>query len=134
MSTANADLIRSLYAAFATGDVPGVLGAMSSDIVWIEAENSPYADNNPYRGPEATAGGVFARIGAEWDGFAVNVQAIHADGDTVIATGRYTGVFKATGRPLDAQLVHVWTVKDGKAASFQQYTDTLQYARVIGAI
>ncbi|MGZ6016462.1 MAG: nuclear transport factor 2 family protein [Phenylobacterium sp.] len=133
MSSANEDLIRGLYAAFATGDVPAILGAMSPDIVWNEAENFRYADNNPYRGPEAVAGGVFGRIGAEWDGFAAKMDTIHDAGDTIIATGRYTGVFKATGKAMNAQAVHVWTIKDGKAATFQQYVDTLQAARATGA-
>jgi ketosteroid isomerase-like protein len=48
-----------------------------------------------------------------------------------VALGRYKGVFKATGRALDAQLVHVWRVEDGKVVAFQQYTDTLQTAQVI---
>ena len=50
MSQENVALVRGLYAAFATGDVPGVLGAMSPDIVWNEAENFPYADGNPMSG------------------------------------------------------------------------------------
>ncbi len=133
MSQANVDLIRGLYDAFAAGDIAGVLGRMSPDIVWNEAENFIYADNNPYRGPEAILNGVFARIGAEWDGFAAIPEEIIDGGDTVIALGRYRGTYKATGWPLDAQLVHVWRVADGKAAAFQQYTDTLQAARVTGA-
>ncbi len=51
----------------------------------------------------------------------------------VVVLGRYRGTNKATGRPLDAQLAHVWRVRDGKAVRFQQYTDTLQAARVTGA-
>jgi ketosteroid isomerase-like protein len=133
MSQANVDLIRGLYDAFAAGDIAGVLGRMSPDIVWNEAENFIYADNNPYRGPEGVLNGVFARIGAEWEGFGAHPEEIIDGGDTVIALGRYRGTFKATGRPLDAQLVHVWRIVDGKAAVFQQYTDTLQTARVCGA-
>jgi ketosteroid isomerase-like protein len=62
------------------------------------------------------------------------VEAIYAAfgaGDAVVVLGRYKGVFKATGRALDAQLVHVWRVEDGKVVAFQQYTDTLQTAQVI---
>jgi ketosteroid isomerase-like protein len=69
MSADNVDVIKGIYDAFAKGDVPGVLGRMSPDIVWHEAENFPYADRNPYRGPEAVAAGVFARCIGEWDGF-----------------------------------------------------------------
>jgi ketosteroid isomerase-like protein len=46
---------------------------------------------------------------------------------------RRRGIFKATGKKFDAQLVHVWRVADGRAVSFQQYTGTLQAARVTGA-
>lgn len=65
MSAENVSLIKGLYDAFGAGDVPGVLGRMSPDIVWNEAENFPYADNNPYRGPGAVTAGGFARCVGE---------------------------------------------------------------------
>ena len=133
MSEQNVALIRAIYDAFAAGDIPGVVGRMSPDMVWNEAENFPYADGNPYRGPEAILGGVFGRLGAEWDGFAALPEEFLDAGDTVVVLGRYRGSCKATGRALDAQLAHVWRVADGKAVRFQQYTDTLQAARVMGA-
>ena len=133
MSQQNVDVIRGIYDAFAAGDMPGVLSRMSPDIVWNEAENFPYADGNPYQGPEAILGGVFARCGSEWDGFAAIAEEILDAGDTVVALGRYRGTFKATGRAMDSQFAHVWRVADGKAARFQQYTDTLQAARATGA-
>ncbi|MDZ4776349.1 MAG: nuclear transport factor 2 family protein [Alphaproteobacteria bacterium] len=133
MSADNVAIIRKLYAAFAVGDVPGVLGAMSPSIVWNEAENFPYADGNPYTGPEAVANGVFMRCGTEWDGFTVTVEEILDAGDTVVALGRYSGVYKTTSKPMNAQLAHVWRIKDGKIAQFQQYTDTAQAQRVTTA-
>jgi uncharacterized protein len=132
MSHENLALIRGIYDAFAAGDVPGVLGAMSPDIVWNEAESFLYADGNPYHGPEAVLNGVFARCIGEWDGFAAIAEEFLDAGDTVVVLGRYRGANKETGRPLDAQLAHIWRVKDGKAAAFQQYTDTLQSARAAG--
>ena len=129
----NVDLIRGLYEAFGRGDIAGVLERMAPDIEWNEAEGFPYADGNPYRGPDAIVSGVFARLGTEWDGFAAVPEEYLDAGDTVVVLGRYRGTFKATGRRLDAQLAHVWRVRDGKAAAFRQYTDTLQAARVTGA-
>lgn len=129
MSQDDVDLIRGIYDAFASGDIAGVVGRMSPDIVWNEAENFPYADNNPYCGPDAILSGVFARIGAEWDGFAAVPDELIDGGGTVIALGHYRGTCKATGRAVDAQMAHIWRVADGKAARFQQYADTLQFAR-----
>lgn len=133
MSKQNADLVRSIYEAFAAGDVAGVIGRMSTTIVWNEAENFPYADGNPYVGPEAVARGVFARCAGEWDGFGVDVEEILDAGDSIVVLARYRGTFKATGRAQHTQAVHVWRVADGKAVRFQQYADTLQVARVTGA-
>jgi ketosteroid isomerase-like protein len=133
MSNENVILVQAIYDAFAKGDIPAVLGRMSPDIVWNEAENFPYADGNPYVGPDAIVKGVFARLGSEWSGFAVAVEDILDAGDTIVATGRYTGACKATGKPIRAQFAHVWSIADGKAVRFQQYTDTLQVARATGA-
>lgn len=134
MSHPNAQLIQDLYAAFGRGDAAAVLGAFHPQIVWMEAENIPYADRNPYVGPQAVAEGVFGRIMTEWEGFTVSPEKILAEGDTVIALGRYRGTYRATGRPLDAQFVHAWTVQEGKVTAFQQYADTAQFAHVTSAI
>jgi len=132
MASTNLEIVRAIYAAFAVGDIPAVLGAMAPDMVWNEADDFPYADGNPYRGPQAILEGVFMRIGAEWDGFAVEVEELHDAGDTIVATGRYKGSFRATGKAQDTQFAHVWKLRDGKAASFQQYANTLHVARVTG--
>jgi ketosteroid isomerase-like protein len=133
MSKANVDLVRAIYDAFAAGDVPGVLGRFSEKIVWNEAENFPYADKNPYVGPQAILEGVFMRIGADWDGFALRIDEIIDAGDAVVALGRYLGTHKATGKSQNIQMAHIWRIADGKAANFQQYADTLAAARVTGA-
>jgi ketosteroid isomerase-like protein len=131
MIKANVEVIQHIYDAFSRGDIGAVMAAMAPQIIWNEAENFPYADGNPYVGPDAILHGVFARIGAEWDGFAVVIDEILDAGDKVVALGRYRGTVKKTGKPVNAQIVHVWAVENGKAASFQQYADTLQVARAM---
>ena len=128
----NADVIRGVYAAFQKGDIPAVLGAMAPDIVWNEAENFPYADKNPYIGPDAILAGVFARLGGEWDGFSVKEAELIDAGDTIVTLGRYGGAPKATGNKINAQFAHIWKFKNGKIVSFQQYTDTLQTMLAMG--
>lgn len=126
------ELVQSLYDAFGRGDAETVLGALDPEIVWNEAENNPYADRNPYRGPGEVGEGLFGRLASEWDGFAVHPETLIAEGDRVVALGRYTGTYRATGESLDAQFVHAWTIEDGVATRFQQYTDTAQFQRVMG--
>ncbi|HTV72166.1 MAG TPA: nuclear transport factor 2 family protein [Candidatus Acidoferrales bacterium] len=132
MSKESAALVKAMYDGFSTGNVPGVLGSMSPSIAWNEAENFIYADGNPYVGPEAVLEGVFMRCIGEWHGFTVAIDEILDAGDTVVALGHYLGENKETGKPVCAQLAHVWRVKDGRAVGFQQYVDTLQVARAYG--
>ena len=134
MSEANLEVIRGLYDAMAAGDVEGALCRMSPGIVWNEAENYPYADGNPYAGPDAVLGGVFARLVGEWDGFGVAVDELLDAGDTVVMLGRYTGTCKATGRAQNPQVIHVWRLEDGTITRFQQHIDTLHVARVMGDV
>ena len=131
MADANVRLIQSLYEAFGRGDAATVLGAFDPDIVWHEAENIVYADRSPYIGPQQVAEGVFGRIMTQWDGFTVTPEQYIAAGEHVVATGRYRGIYKATGVPVNAQFAHVWKLRDGRAVALQQYADTLQFARAV---
>ena len=132
MSQENVATVRRLYEAFGAGDVDAIIALMSPDIEWVEAENFPYADNNPYRGPEAILTGVFGRLGTEWQGFAALPEEYIDGGDTVVVLGRYTGTCAATGTAMNPQMAHVLRVVDGRITSFRQYVDTLAVARATG--
>lgn len=127
-----AEIVKDLYAAFGRGDVAAVLGAFDPAIEWNDAESFFYADRNPYIGPQAIAEGVFGRIIGDVENFAVMPANIIDGGDTVVAEGRYTGTWRATGTPVNAQFAHVWHVRDGKIVRFQQYTDTAQWVKAAG--
>lgn len=129
----NATFLKSLYDAFGRGDIPTVLGGMSPDIKWHEAEGNPYMlSGEAMVGPDAVLNQLFMKLGAEWDGFSVHPRSFHDAGGVVVVEGRYTGAYKTTGKRLDAQFCHVWQMKDGKVANFQQYTDTAQQQKVMG--
>lgn len=122
-------IIDGLYKDFATGNIPGVLGAMDEKIVWNEAEGNTYADGNPYIGPEAVLNGVFTRVVEDHEYFTLNdIQLHEMSNNKVLATLRYDGKVKKTGKAYNAQVAHLWTLKDGKVIGFQQYVDTKKLA------
>jgi len=130
----NVTLLKGLYDAFGRGEIPTVLGAMSPDIRWYEAESNPYMPGGEaWVGPDAVLNNLFMKLGTEWDGFAVHPRAFYGAGDSVIVEARYSGTYRATGKSLDAQVCHVWDVKNGKATRFQQYVDTAKLRNVMGA-
>jgi ketosteroid isomerase-like protein len=126
MSQENIQTIQALYGGMQTGDIGAVLGLMDPAIEWMEAENFIYADRNPYKGPDYILNNLFMRIVTEWEGFKVIPDEFCDSGDKVIVFGRYQGTYRATDKPINAQMVHVFTLANGKVTKFQQYVDTLQ--------
>jgi ketosteroid isomerase-like protein len=128
----NIAIVDGLYKAFAVGDIPTVLGAMEANIVWNEAESNSLADGNPYVGPDAVLNGVFARLGAEHEYFKLEDIKLHGmDNNRVLATLRYNAKVKETGKTYNAQVAHLWTLKEGKVSAFQQFLDTKKVAEAM---
>ncbi len=122
MSHDNIAFVRSLYEAFAKGDVPTVLAGFDENIEWNEAEGMPYGGQ--YYGPEAVAENVFGPITNDVDDFDVTPEEILADGDRVVVLLTYTGTAKESGNKLSMPAAHVWTVRDGKITMFRQLADS----------
>ena len=119
---ANKDIVEGMYASFAAGDVAAVTAAFADDISWTEADGFPLAGT--YVGPQAVVENVFMRLGEFSDNWGVEVERVIADGDTVVADGKYTWNHKETGEPCAVRMAHVWTLADGKATAFLQHVDT----------
>lgn len=116
-STDNAALVRSGYAAFASGDM-ALLGELFADTSW----NHRNADR---------FGGVkrgFDEIGAFFGESAqltqgtlkVDPRSVLADGDTVAVIAHMSGT-RPDGRRLDDMQVHVFTIADGRVVTVDQY-------------
>ncbi len=125
------ETIKAAYAAFGRNDPSVLFGAMDPGIKWNEAEGNPLADRNPYIGPQAVGEGVFARLMGAVDSFTAIPGTFIDGGDHVVVLGRYGGLMKSDNARLDAPFCHVYQFRDGKAVSFQQYTDTEQWARLM---
>ena len=129
----NVQVVKDVYAKFGRRDIPSLLATFDPGIEWCLAEGHPYQpEGSAWVGPDAIAKNFFMRAGAEWDGFAISPRAFLDAGHTVVVECRYTGVYRATGRGMDAQVCHLWKLSDGKVTGFQQYIDTAQLQEVMG--
>ncbi|MEP6764828.1 MAG: nuclear transport factor 2 family protein [Gemmatimonadaceae bacterium] len=123
--------IEAAYAALANNDPSLLFGAMAPDIQWNEAQGHPLADRNPYVGAQAVGEGVFGRLLAAIDGFRAVPDRFVDGGDHVVVLGRYGGTMKHSGATLDAPFCHVFRLTGDRIASFQQYTDSAQWVRLM---
>lgn len=53
------NIVQQFYAAIGDGNMDAAAALMANDVNWMEAENFPLADRNPYVGPQAVIEGDF---------------------------------------------------------------------------
>jgi len=133
MSQESMHVVESFYNAMKARDLGSALALIDPNVQWSEAENFVYADQSPYVGRDNLINGLFMRLATEWEGFAAIPEQYVGTGDTVAVMGRYRGTFRATAKPVSAQMVHVFKIAGGKIVRFQQYTDTAQFRDVVSA-
>jgi len=74
---------------------------------------------------------VFARLLGAIDDFTAVPSTFIDGGDHVVVLGRYGGTMKSGGGTLDSPFCHVYRFHGDKAVTFQQYTDTAQWTRLM---
>jgi len=131
MTMNNVDFVKSVYAAFAVGDVPKVLGAMHPAIQWTETAGFKYG--GVYSSPQAVLENVFARIQVDFESFSIDVERLLDAGNVIVMQGHYVAKGKATGKSVRAAVAHVLELSDGKIVRFDQYVDSGTLNPIIGA-
>jgi ketosteroid isomerase-like protein len=75
-----------------------------------------------YRGPEAVLEWLDEGEDA-FDDFAVDLLEVEELDGHVMASMRQRGRGKASGAEVDNQIVHVWTLRDGRAIRMRSFAD-----------
>lgn len=118
------EVVEAVFVSHKSRDTPGLIDLLDDDVQWHTAEGHPYAGDGPWRGPQAVVEHVVNPVNGDWENYRTRVDELIDAGDKVIMIGRYTGIYKATGRALDVPVCTIYRVRDGLIWSFEQYTDT----------
>jgi ketosteroid isomerase-like protein len=121
---ANVRTIVEAYNFFKNGDIESVLKILTPDVEWITPgppDLMPVAGRR--RGREEVAR-LFSTLNEQEDVLLFQPEEYVAQGDKVIALIKYRGRVKSTGKPVEADLVHVFTFHNGKVKSFREFYDT----------
>jgi len=124
----NTSIIKSVYEAFARGDIESLLGKLADNVEWIVPGHE---DGIPY------AGTYHGRIGARDFFSALGGSIVYdqfeplrfvAEQDQVAVFGHYHGTIQANAREVETTWAMEWTLKDGKVTNFRVYEDTATIA------
>ena len=123
----NIALIKNVYAAFGSGDVQTILDHVAEDAPWTNHGPSviPYAG---VRSGRAQVAEFFQAIDSSTTGGKVVTESFFADGDTVIAIGRYIATVRGSGAQIDSPIAHFFTIRDGKIAKWVGFSDSAMVA------
>ena len=117
MSSTNATIVRKAYADFARGDIPSVLAAFASSIIWHIPGHSPLSGD--YKGQEEIVR-FFQRTMELCGGiFAIEVHDVLGEADVVVALT--TVKAERNGRSGAFSEVHVWRLANGKVTEFREF-------------
>jgi uncharacterized protein len=119
----NKQLVIEGYRLFQNGDIHKLLELYHDDAEWIgpESEFVPFA--GAFHGKAGIAQ-FFSKLDAAARANRFEPTQFIAEGDKVVVTGLASWLAKPTGRSYDSAWVHVFTVRDGKVARFEAYSDT----------
>ena len=125
MST-NHDIVKEHYAASARQDFAGMFANVSDTVEWTEMAGFPCAGT--WIGRQAVIDNVFKVLGSAWDNYRFDLEQLVDGGDVIVGIGTYSGSYRATGKPMQARVAHVWRLASGKVVKFEQFADTLLVA------
>jgi ketosteroid isomerase-like protein len=128
VSDENVQLVQQIYGDFGRGDIASMLGKLTDDVEFVSPGTLPWAGHHV--GGEAVAN-FFQMLGGALDITRFEPREFLADGDKVAAIGFEAATSRATGRSFEMDIIHVWTVRDGRACHWHDFYDTGVVASVL---
>jgi len=117
-------IVRAGYAAHEMGDMPGLLKLLAENIEWV----SPTMGR--LRGRQAVRG-YFERMARLFEIERSDATEFIAQGDTVVVLGAQRLRSRETGRTVEYDFAHVFTVEEERITRLQIYLDTAAVEAVL---
>ena len=120
----NLRTIHEVYADFGRGDVPAVLNVLTEDVEWFTPGPPSII---PYAGSRSGPGQVaqyFREFGQAVEITAFQPRQFFAGAEQVVVLGHYSGRVRTTGRVIESEWAHAFTLRNGKIANFRGYEDS----------
>jgi ketosteroid isomerase-like protein len=130
MSREDVQTLQKAYDAFNRADIPAVMEAMHSEIRWTEPGGGR-APGGTFNGPESVANDVFATVPENFDQFRADAEEWIDAVNYLAVVGHFHGHSKS-GTAVDVPFVHLWSMRDGKAAGFENVVDQGAWTKAWG--
>ena len=128
----NVDIIRAGYGDFLSGNIPGVMERFADEFNFnvAGAPEVPYAGTY---GNRTELMSFFQQLGESVTFSLFEPREYFANGDRVLALGRYEGKVNRSDTPFATDWVMAWTIRDGKIVAMQEICDPAQVRKGFAA-
>jgi len=117
------EVIERLYAAMQAGDIEGVVGWLSEDVLIIVPGPPGWGAAGDWHG-HTGARECLRRLGEGQVTERLEFLERIADGPFVVSRIHAAAVVRATGRRFESDIVHMFTVTDGRVSRLLDFFDT----------
>ena len=116
MSDENVETMRRSFDLWLSGEVDAWRRTLDPNVGW-DISTHPLPDVPDHgRGRDALLTDVLATYMSGWNDYSVELKEVIDAGDQVVAVLHETAKMGDTDVPLDRDLAHLWTVRDGRAS------------------
>src|SRR6476646_8540218 len=119
----NTERVTSVLEAFGRGDVGYILDQLANDVRFTSHLDPAVPWAGEYSGKDNVAR-YFEALGGAVEVTDHAVNALVAQGDTVVAMGDVSFRVRETGKTGSSSWVYIWKLADGQVRSYDQYNDT----------
>jgi ketosteroid isomerase-like protein len=104
--------------------MPALLATFVDDIVWTGVYGAgPQVPTSGERRGKAAVEEFFGQVAANYTFSRFEPRQFIATGDTVVALGHYAAT-TSRGTSVESDFAMVFTIRDGRIARFQEFTDS----------
>ncbi|HUS22231.1 MAG TPA: nuclear transport factor 2 family protein [Aeromicrobium sp.] len=126
---ANAEIVKSFYANFLSGNIDAVVELLAPDFEIAYSGPSIIPAAGTWHGHDGFRGWSEAALQGHLPPESLNVDEPIVSGDNVFVSGHVSLNVKPTGKTCETDFLHWWAVRDGKLASWRDYYDTYALAQ-----
>lgn len=128
----NIQIIQNYYEFLKKNELDSIRTIFHQNIKWNQMKGLPNSAN--YVGADEIFKNVFVEFSSKWTDWKVDVNEFIETGEDILAVGIYKGTFTNSGKHLEAEFIHRYTLNNGIITHFKEYTDTgLFFAAMKGA-
>ncbi|HEX5895628.1 MAG TPA: nuclear transport factor 2 family protein [Thermoleophilaceae bacterium] len=118
MIATDIEVVKAMFAAFATRDLQTVLDLADPEIEFTAVTGEHAGRTDPYRGHDGLRA-YFRDVAEVWEELRLTPREFRPTGDLVLVTGKVSA--RSRGRTVTGSTGWIWQVRDGKVVYGRVY-------------